>query len=85
MAEDKRKSLGRGLSALLGDEPMDSQGIDSQRAYRTVPIGSIQPGRFQPRHRMAEVPLQELADSIREKGVLQPIVVRQRRSPAISS
>ena len=79
MADDKRKSLGRGLSALLGeDEPIETAGSDAQRAFRTVPIGSIQPGRFQPRHRMADGPLQELADSIREKGVLQPIVVRQR-------
>ena len=78
MADDKRKSLGRGLSALLGDDEPTVPANDAQRAYRTVPIGSVQPGRFQPRHRISDGPLQELADSIREKGVLQPIVVRQR-------
>lgn len=76
MADEKRKGLGRGLSALLGDAPAAVVTADADRTYRTVPIESVQPGRFQPRHRMDDEPLRELADSIREKGILQPIVVR---------
>ncbi len=77
MAEEKRKGLGRGLSALLGEAPAAVVPMEVDRTYRTVPIESVRPGRFQPRHRMDDGALQELADSIREKGVLQPIVVRQ--------
>ena len=67
------KGLGRGLDALLAgtDEPAPAQG-----AQQTLPIGRLAPGRYQPRTRMDEGALAELADSIREQGVMQPILVR---------
>ena len=66
----KAKGLGRGLDALLGsDEP-------PREALATVGIGAIRPGRYQPRTRMDERSLAELAQSIRSQGLLQPVVVR---------
>jgi ParB family transcriptional regulator, chromosome partitioning protein len=66
-----RRPLGRGLAALFGeDEPFNSA------APRRVPIELIRPGAFQPRRRFAEAELDALAQSIREKGVLQPLLVR---------
>ncbi|MEE8393022.1 MAG: ParB/RepB/Spo0J family partition protein [Rhodospirillales bacterium] len=75
--EGKRKNLGRGLSALLGDEVEDYAELDKLRSSKTVPIEFLQPGRFQPRHAMDEVQINELAESIREKGILQPLLVRR--------
>jgi ParB family chromosome partitioning protein len=76
--------LGRGLSALLGDasapsSPTAAGGPDAAVAtvpQRTLPIEVLEPGPFQPRGAMEPGPLQELADSIREHGLLQPILVR---------
>jgi ParB family chromosome partitioning protein len=66
----KAKGLGRGLDALLGgDEP-------PREALATVETLSIRPGRYQPRTRMDEQSLAELAQSIRSQGLLQPLVVR---------
>ena len=66
----KARGLGRGLDALLGsDEP-------PREALATVRIGAIRPGRYQPRTRMDERALAELAQSIRSQGLLQPVVVR---------
>ena len=66
-----RRPLGRGLAALFGEgEPLDPA------APRRVAIELIQPGGFQPRRRFAEAELDALAQSIREKGVLQPLLVR---------
>ncbi|TDH61643.1 ParB/RepB/Spo0J family partition protein [Dankookia rubra] len=72
----KPMRLGRGLSALMGEAsapiPASSEGI------RTLPVELLQPGPFQPRGPIDPGPLQELADSIREHGVLQPILVREK-------
>ena len=66
----KAKGLGRGLDALLGgDEP-------PREALATLDITSIRPGRYQPRTRMDEQALTELAQSIRSQGLLQPLIVR---------
>jgi ParB family chromosome partitioning protein len=67
------KGLGRGLDALLAgsDEPSPSR-----EALQTIAIHRLQPGKYQPRTRMDEASLAELADSIREQGVMQPILVR---------
>ncbi|MCC6210357.1 MAG: ParB/RepB/Spo0J family partition protein [Burkholderiales bacterium] len=69
---NKPKGLGRGLDALLGG------GEESARkdAAATLPVGAIQPGRYQPRTRMDEQALQELAASIRAQGLMQPLLVR---------
>ncbi|MFN0043862.1 MAG: ParB/RepB/Spo0J family partition protein [Alphaproteobacteria bacterium] len=74
--DHKRKQLGRGLSALLGDEmpPRTEQG--AEKSVRTLPLTQLRPGSFQPRRRFDEQELDSLAHSIKEKGVLQPILVR---------
>lgn len=74
--------LGRGLSALLGDITPTAAGDatlqpDSARSgVRTLPIGQILASDVQPRRRFDEQQLKELTDSIRERGVLQPLLVR---------
>jgi ParB family chromosome partitioning protein len=76
LAEDhKPRALGRGLSALIGEEAVPTRG-EAAKAARTLPIAFLKPNRFQPRKRFAEADLEDLARSIREKGVLQPILVR---------
>ena len=68
----KHKGLGRGLDALLGGAPKArTDGELSQLSVR-----SLKPGKYQPRTRMDQASLAELADSIRARGVLQPVVVR---------
>jgi ParB family transcriptional regulator, chromosome partitioning protein len=69
-----RRQLGRGLAALFG-EPDEVASVDPA-AQRRVPIELIRPGAFQPRRRFAEAELEALAQSIREKGILQPLLVR---------
>ena len=76
VGEGKPPQLGRGLSALLGDEEEPAGDARGNPAYRTVPIESVCPGRFQPRRMMNDPAIEELADSIRQKGILQPILVR---------
>ena len=71
----KMKGLGRGLDALLGsEEPAAARAADDQQAELKVDL--LQPGKYQPRTRMDEAALKELADSIRMQGVMQPILVR---------
>jgi len=72
----KRQNLGRGLSALLGDELPDPDGRPRGSEYRTVAIEDLHPGRHQPRRTFDDDEIANLAQSIREKGVLQPILVR---------
>jgi ParB family chromosome partitioning protein len=85
VSEDgKRRNLGRGLSALFGEESDDIAAADRQRVGRSVPIGFLRAGRFQPRHRFDDDALRALADSIREKGVLQPLLVRRHPDAANS-
>ncbi len=69
----KMKGLGRGLDALLGSETAPAA---PTVAPQQLPIDRLQPGRYQPRTRMDEDALAELADSIRVQGVIQPILVR---------
>jgi len=68
---NKPKGLGRGLDALLG-------GDESTRkdAMASLPVGSIRPGKYQPRTRMDQQALAELAASIRAQGLMQPLLVR---------
>jgi ParB family chromosome partitioning protein len=76
-ADGKRRSLGRGLAALLGEEAEEAPARDDARMVRTVPVGALKPGRFQPRRVFDDESLKPLADSVRERGVLQPILVRR--------
>jgi ParB family transcriptional regulator, chromosome partitioning protein len=83
----KRPSLGRGLEALLGTVSANAPAARPERAPETpaeprdedlarIPVDLLQRGRYQPRLDMRPESLQELADSIRAQGVVQPIVVR---------
>ena len=69
------RGLGRGLSALIGDESAPAKS-EPLRAQRTLPVAFLRPNRFQPRKTFQQEELRDLAASIREKGVLQPILVR---------
>lgn len=77
--ENKRKGLGRGLSALLEEDSDDVATIDRMRSARDVPIEQLEPNPYQPRRRFDEEELAGLVQSVEENGVLQPILVR--RSP----
>ncbi|HEY1836142.1 MAG: ParB/RepB/Spo0J family partition protein [Rhizomicrobium sp.] len=69
------RGLGRGLSALIGDEAGPAKSEPS-RGQRTLPTAFLRPNPFQPRKTFEQDELRDLAASIREKGVLQPILVR---------
>ncbi|MSP51476.1 MAG: ParB/RepB/Spo0J family partition protein [Alphaproteobacteria bacterium] len=77
--ETRHKGLGRGLSALLGEENEDYATLDRARSGREVPIESLRPNPNQPRRRFDDGEINSLADSIRAHGVLQPILVRRAR------
>ena len=87
MAENTRsdsklrgRGLGRGLSALLGDDAAPAyQGTEISPGTskpRALPVAFLRPNKFQPRRSFPDDELKDLAGSIREKGILQPIVVR---------
>ena len=76
-AHDRPRGLGRGLSALIGDEAAAVKGQPARaKDTHTLPVAFLQPGKYQPRKSFAEQPLADLAASIKEKGVLSPILVR---------
>jgi ParB family chromosome partitioning protein len=76
MSAAKKSKLGRGLDALLGlDATVTADGAPAGE-LRQLAVGVIQPGRFQPRTGMDPERLQELADSIKAQGLIQPIIVR---------
>jgi ParB family transcriptional regulator, chromosome partitioning protein len=75
-ADNKKRKLGRGLSALLGEGDDNSSKLDSGRAGKMVPIEFLRPGKYQPRQHMDGEGIDELSRSIAEKGVLQPLLVR---------
>lgn len=75
----KKRGLGeRGLGALLANSRvnLDEEPSNHDGELRDIPIDLIQRGRYQPRRDMDPAALQELADSIRQQGVMQPVVVR---------
>ncbi|MBN8985830.1 MAG: ParB/RepB/Spo0J family partition protein [Rhizobiales bacterium] len=76
MAEETRSRLGRGLASLIGDVGGEAAHVERPRAQRKVPIEFIKANPRNPRRTFAEAELTELADSIRQRGVIQPIVVR---------
>lgn len=80
MAREKRQNLGRGLDALLGEDSEDYAELDKLRQGKTAPIEYLEPGPFQPRRLFAAEEMESLIDSIRDKGVLQPILVRRHPS-----
>jgi ParB family chromosome partitioning protein len=76
-AEERHRGLGRGLSALIGEEAVPTRG--EARATHKLPVAFLRPNKFQPRKRFAADELNDLAESVKEKGVLQPILVRPVR------
>ncbi len=75
--QDRPRGLGRGLSALIGDEVAAVKGEPVlKKDTRTLPVAFLQPGKYQPRKTFDEQPLADLAASVKEKGVLSPILVR---------
>ena len=74
MAEHKR--LGRGLAALIGDVGDDQPATEGGRKPRRAPVESLKPNPRNPRTNFTDAELNELTDSIKERGIIQPIVVR---------
>ena len=79
-AKNKSRGLGRGLDALLGGGakpvPAATAAPVANELPRTLPVKDLQPGKYQPRTRMDEASLNELAASIAAQGLVQPIIVR---------
>ncbi|MEC9413812.1 MAG: ParB/RepB/Spo0J family partition protein [Pseudomonadota bacterium] len=71
----KKRGLGRGLDALLADVHQE-ENANLDDSLQHFPLDMIQPGKYQPRIDMSQESLEELADSIRAQGLVQPIVVR---------
>ena len=75
----KKKGLGRGLSALFGDEKPKDKPQEINKS-NTVSISDLSRNPYQPRQHFSEQKLEELANSIKQNGVIQPIAVRQSKS-----
>jgi ParB family chromosome partitioning protein len=79
MADDAARSrLGRGLAALIGDVGVETHASERMRSQRRVPIEFIRANPRNPRKLFSEAELEDLSASIRERGIIQPIVVRSR-------
>ncbi|MEO3690406.1 ParB/RepB/Spo0J family partition protein [Roseateles paludis] len=76
MVTKKPKGLGLGLEALLGPKVSDAPTAAPEGLPTTLKLDQLQPGKYQPRTRMDEGSLYELAESIKAQGVMQPILVR---------
>lgn len=81
MSPSKRRGLGRGLDALLTTAPKQESGTNEENTaqkgeLQQLPIDQLQPGKYQPRKDMSADALEELSNSIRSQGIIQPIVVR---------
>jgi ParB family chromosome partitioning protein len=79
MVDDGRSRLGRGLAALIGDVGEETKVVERSRNARKAPIEFLKPNPRNPRKNFSEAELDELADSIRQRGIIQPIVVRPVR------
>ncbi|OPH84652.1 ParB/RepB/Spo0J family partition protein [Nitrobacter vulgaris] len=76
MADEARSRLGRGLASLIGDVGGEAAHAERPRVQRKVPIEFLKPNPRNPRRAFSDVELGELSDSIKQHGVIQPIVVR---------
>ena len=81
MNRGKKERLGRGLGALLGDF-MEEGAVPDSADIQMIPVNLVRPNPFQPRKEFAEEELDSLAKSIRENGLLQPLLVRPRPGPS---
>jgi ParB family chromosome partitioning protein len=84
MAEEARSRLGRGLASLIGDVGNESSAEQRPQGQRRVPTVALRPNARNPRRVFANAELDELATSLRERGIIQPIVVRPVRGVADS-
>jgi len=73
----KHKGLGRGLDALLSGNQPEPEAPRAPDSPQTLPLDLLQPGKYQPRTRMDQASLAELAESIKAQGVIQPVLVRR--------
>jgi ParB family chromosome partitioning protein len=78
LKENKRKSLGRGLGVLLGDDLDVFDNNQKMNGDKNISIDSLFPSKYQPRSKFNEEALEALSQSIKEKGVLQPLLVREK-------
>jgi ParB family chromosome partitioning protein len=78
MAEETRSRLGRGLASLIGDVGAEST-VERPRGQRKVPTGALRPNARNPRRVFSNTELDELTASLRERGIIQPIVARPVR------
>ena len=77
MKEEKnKKGLGRGLMSLFGDDEQETSNIKDESSNKLVSIGNLNRNRFQPRTLFREEKINELAESIKQNGLIQPIAVR---------
>ena len=76
MSSIKKKGLGRGLSALFGDEKIEKKNTQDIHYQNKALIGDLNPNRYQPRVNFDESKLEELSNSIKKNGIIQPIAVR---------
>src|SRR6185369_4507668 len=74
-----RQALGKGLGALIPTHLQDLSAAD-RASVADIPVGQIKPNPYQPRTAFGALKLKELADSIREQGVLQPVIVLKDKS-----
>ncbi len=81
MTQAAKKRLGRGLAALIGDDVTEEGVIADARSLRHVPIEFLSGSPNNPRKSFKPEDLEDLANSIREKGLLQPLVVRSGKTP----
>jgi ParB family chromosome partitioning protein len=85
MAEDPSRSrLGRGLAALIGEVATESSSVERVRGQRRLPTSALQPNTRNPRRTFSNAELDELVASLRERGIIQPIVARPLRGAADS-
>src|SRR5437868_5063661 len=80
--EHGKSRLGRGLAALIGDVGDENAVLERTRSQRRVPIEFLRPNPRNPRRLFADAEIDELAASIRERGIIQPILVRTVRGAA---
>lgn len=78
MTQVQKRRLGRGLAALIGDDTTEESVVQDIRSLRHVPVELLHPNPNNPRKHFAEEDLESLAKSLRDKGLLQPLVVRPR-------
>ncbi len=78
MNQVQKRRLGRGLAALIGDDTSEEAVVQDIRSLRHVPVELLHPNPNNPRKHFAEEDLESLAKSLRDKGLLQPLVVRPR-------